>query len=400
MTIAPSTLMPSAHNAAIGATFAPLGRFLADSAYARRDPGDPAGCDFTFGNPHERPLPEVVAALQRWLVPQDKDWFAYKDNEPGSRAVVAAALRARHDLPFAPEDIFLTNGAFAAIAVTLAALVGPGDEVLILDPPWFFYESLIAAQGATTVRVPVDMATFDLDLDAIAAAITPRTRAIIVNSPHNPTGKIHPPETLRGLADLLAAAGERHGQPIALLSDEAYSRILFDGRDFPSPARFYPHTFVIYTYGKTLLIPGQRIGYIALAPSMPGREAFRRALLTAQIAGGWAFPNALLQHAIGDLEPLSIDIAHLQRKRDRLAGALRELGYETNLPEATFYLLVRSPWPDDLAFAERLAAERVYVLPGTAAGLPGYFRLSLTASDAMIDRALPGFAAAIRATRG
>jgi aspartate aminotransferase len=272
--------------------------------------------------------------------------------------------------------------------------------VIILDPPWFFYESLIAAQGATTVRVPVDMTTFDLDLDAIAAAITPRTRAIIVNSPHNPTGKIYPPETLRGLADLLTAAGERHGQPIALLSDEAYSRILFDGRDFPSPARFYPHTFVLYTYGKTLLIPGQRIGYIALSPAMPGREAFRSALLTAQIAGGWAFPNALLQHAIGDLEPLSIDIAHLQRKRDRLAGALRELGYETNLPEATFYLLVRSPWPDDLAFAERLAAERVYVLPGSAAGLPGYFRLSLTASDAMIDRALPGFAAAIRAARG
>jgi aspartate aminotransferase len=399
MTIALSTLGPSTRNADVRGTFAPLGRFLAASAYARRNEHDPANCDFTFGNPHELPLPEVVAAFQRWLVPQDKDWFAYKDNEPGSREVVAAALRARHDLPFAPEDIFLTNGAFAAIAVTLAALVGPGDEVVVLDPPWFFYGSLIAAQGATAVHVPVNITTFDLDLDAIAAAITPRTRAFIVNSPHNPTGKIYSPETLRGLADLLTEAGDRHGQPIALLSDEAYSRILFDGRDFPSPARFYPHTFVIYTYGKTLLIPGQRIGYIALSPSMPGREAIHSALFTAQIAGGWAFPNALLQHAIGDLEPLTIDIAHLQRKRDRLVGELRAIGYETTLPEATFYLVVRSPWSNDLAFAELLAKYQVYVLPGTAAGLPGYFRLSLTASDAMIDRAMPGFAAAFSAAQ-
>jgi aspartate aminotransferase len=396
MTIALSTLAPSARIAGVGTTFTPLSRFLADSAYARRDPQDPACCDFTFGNPHETPLPGVVAAFRRWLDPQNKDWFAYKDNEPGARAIVAAALRERHGLDYEPGDVFLTTGAFAAIAVTLAALVGPGDEVIVLDPPWFFYESLIAAQGASAVHIPVNVATFDLDLGAIAGAITPRTRTIIVNSPHNPTGKIYPEATLRALADLLTEAGARHGRPIALLSDEAYSRILFDGRDFPSPARFYPHTFVIYTYGKTLLIPGQRIGYVALPPAMPGREAFRRAILTAQIAAGWAFPNALLQHAIGDLEPLSIDIAHLQRKRDRLVGELRGMGYETNLPEATFYLLVRSPWADDLAFAERLAERKVYVLPGTAAGVPGYFRLSLTASDAMIDRALPGFAAAIR----
>jgi aspartate aminotransferase len=399
MTIALATLAPSARNAEVQATFTPLMRFLSDSAYARRDTRDPAGCDFTFGNPHELPLPGVVAALQKWLAPQDKDWFAYKDNEPNSQAVVAAALRERHGLAYQPEDIFLTTGAFAALAVTLAALVGPGDEVIVLDPPWFFYDTLIAAQGATPVRVPVDMATFDLDLDAVAAAITPRTRALVVNSPHNPTGKIYPPATLQGLADLLTDAGERHGQPIALLSDEAYSRILFDGREFPSPARFYPHTFVIYTYGKTLLIPGQRIGYIALPPAMPDREAFRGAILAAQIAAGWAFPNALLQHAIADLEPLSIDIPHLQRKRDWLAGALGALGYATTLPEATFYLLVRSPWPDDLAFAERLAEHKVYVLPGSAAGLPGYVRLSLTASDAMIERALPGFAAAIGAAR-
>lgn len=399
MTIAPPTLAPTARNADVRATFAPLGRFLADSTYARRDAQDPDNCDFVFGNPQEAPLPGVVEALQRWLVPQNKDWFAYKDNEPNSRAVVAAALRARHALDFAPEDVYLTNGAFAAIAVALGTLVGPGDEVLVLDPPWFFYDTLIAAQGATTVRVPVNMNTFDLDLDAIAAAITPRTRAIIVNSPHNPTGKIYPPATLQALAGLLTKAGERNGHPIALLSDEAYSRILFDGRDFPSPARFYPHTFVIYTYGKTLLIPGQRIGYIALPPTMPGREAFRSAISAAQIATGWAFPNALLQHAIADLEPLSIDIPHFQRKRDRTVAALRAIGYETNLPEATFYLLVRSPWANDLAFAELLAEHKVYVLPGTAAGLPGHVRLSLTASDAMIDRALPGFAAAFSAAQ-
>jgi aspartate aminotransferase len=340
------------------------------------------------------PLEGFTAALSKWVVPQDKNWFAYKENEAGPRAVVAASLRAKSGMAFEDDDIFLTNGAFAAIVVSLSAVTDPGDDVIFISPPWFFYEALIAACGARPVRVRMDSVSFDLDVDAIAAAITPRTRAIIINSPNNPTGKIYPPATLSRLADVLTAASERNGRTIYLLSDEAYCRILYDGGTFTSPSSVYPNTFVLYTYGKTLLTPGQRLGYIALPPTMPDREALRPAIFLAQLMAGHAFPNALLQHALADLEPLSIDIAHLQAKRDRLVAALREMGYEVHVPEGTFYLLPRSPMADDTAFIDLLAEHNVFCLPGTVVEMPGYFRISLTANDDMIERSLPGFAAA------
>ena len=184
-----------------------------------------------------------------------------------------------------------------------------------------------------------------------------------------------------------------------LLSDEAYRRIRFDGRAYPSPAESYPYSLVLYTYAKTLLTPGQRLGYIALSPSMPDREPLRRAIFAAQLMTGWAFPNALLQHALADLDGMSIDVEHLARKRDRLVEALRSMGYEVHSPEGTFYLLPRSPIADDWAFVEGLADLGVMCLPGQVVELPGYFRLSLTASDEMIEKALPIFERAIRRTQ-
>jgi len=248
------------------------------------------------------------------------------------------------------------------------------------------------------VRVDVDPRTFDLDVDAIAEALTPRTRAVIVNTPHNPTGKVFPPETLERLASVLEEASR--SRTVYLLSDEAYNRIVFDGRPFTSPAAYYPNTMLIYSYGKQLLAPSERIGYVALPPTMPGREEVRMAITTAQLATGYAFPNGVLQHALADLEQISVDMDLMQRRRDLMVSALREMGYELHVPEATFYLLVRSPLPDDLAFTDLLAEERILVMPGSMLEAPGYFRISLTASDDMIERALPGFAAAMRGAGG
>jgi aspartate aminotransferase len=369
----------------------PFLAFLQDSAWSRREPEDPKTCDFVFGNPHDLPLPEFVTALQRHVPPMDPSWYAYKLNEPHARRTVSASLRQHRGLAFEDEDVFMTNGAFGALSVSLAALVDDGDDVIFVSPPWFFYESMIVAAGGRPVRVGIDADTFDLDLGAIEAALTESTRAIIVNSPHNPTGKIVPPQTLEALADILRRASERFGRRIYLLSDEAYSRIVFDDRPYPSPTASYDDTLLLYTYGKTLLTPGQRIGYIALPPAMRDRPAIREAILAAQLTTGFAFPNALLQHAIADIDGLSIDIAALQRRRDRVVEALTAMGYDVTIPEGTFYIVVRSPDEDDGAFCDRLAEGGVYVLPGDVFELPGYFRLSLTASDEMIERSLPGF---------
>jgi aspartate aminotransferase len=357
---------------------------------------EPGACDFVFGNPHEPALPGFVEALQRAIVPQDKDWFAYKMNEPEATQVVADSLNRSLGRTYTPEHILMTNGTFAGLAVGLSALVDPGDEVIFISPPWFFYEALIESVGATPVRVNADRSTFDLDVEAIRAAITPSTRGIIVNSPNNPGGKIYSSETLKSLGVVLDEASRAAGQPVYLFSDEAYKRIIFNGASYPSPTEFYDNSLLLYTYGKTLLTPGQRLGYIAVTPSMPGAAEVAEALFLAQTLTGWAFPNAVLQHALADIENLTIDVDRLQQKRDRMVEALSGAGYDVTNPEGTFYIVARSPWEDDMAFTKLLAERDVYVLPGSTFELPGFIRISLTANDEMIERALPLFAEAIK----
>jgi aspartate aminotransferase len=354
--------------------------------------------DFVAGNPQEMPLAGFVAALAKWLPPKTKDHFAYKQSTPEAVAVVADALARDRGLRVAHEDIFMTSGAFAGLALAMRVLCDPGDEVIYNSPPWFFYRGMIKYISAVPVRVDVKPNSWDLDIAAIERAITPKTRAIVVNSPNNPSGRLYPRENLDALGRVLDAASERYGRRIHLISDESYRRILFDGRTYVSPVDSYAHSLLVYTYGKQLLTPGERMGYIALPPTMPieDRRSLRDQIVMSQVLLGWLFPNAVLQYAVADLEPLSIDIAHLQRKRDRVANGLRGAGYELNVPEGTFYVLVKSPWGGHGEFVAHLATKGVLVLPGYTFEMPDYFRISITASDAMIERSLPAFVAAIK----
>jgi len=360
----------------------------------------PDVANFAVGNPQELPLTAYVDAVRGNLEPHDKDWFAYKVSEPYARAAVVPTLSEMTGLDWDPEDVQMTNGGFAAIAVCLRAMLDQGDEAIFLSPPWFFYEMLILAAGATPVRVRLEPPRFTIDEATLDAAITPRTRLVIFNSPHNPSGRVYGPDELQALADHLAAASRRIGHPIYLLSDEPYRRIVFDDRRFHSPAEFYPHTLISYSYGKQLLAPGMRIGYLTWPPTMPDRERLRDDVFVEQIGAGFSFPNADLQRALPDLESLSIDIAHMQERRNRVIGELRRMGYETTNPEGTFYTMVQSPMEDDEDFAAILTRYKVLVLPGTVVELPGWFRLSLTASDEMVDRALPQFEQALAEARG
>jgi aspartate/methionine/tyrosine aminotransferase len=350
------------------------------------------GVDLTFGDPHEMPLAGLVTALDAQLRPRSVDWFAYKTSEEPARAAVAAALREELGLAFEPADVAMTQGAFGAIALALRLVADAGEEVVIPTPGWF-YPPMVRLADLVPVPAPLEPETFDLDVDAIERALSPRTRVVVVNSPANPTGRVYPREQLQALAELLEDASRRLGRRIWILSDEPYRRIRFDGAGFVSPAACYPWTLVDYSYGKVLLAPGQRLGYLALSPLLPDaeREALREGFFPVQMAIGWGFPDALMQYAVPDLEHVSIDLAELTRKRDRMLGALEELGYRMTRPEGTFYLWGAAPGDDAAGFAAALAARGVHIMPGTFFGRPTHFRICLTATPDMLERALPAF---------
>jgi aspartate aminotransferase len=387
----------SARVRAADAAFAAVRDFYFTSRYGerRREPGI---CDFTFGNPHEMPLDGIVAALRERAVPRDENWFAYKTSEADPQAFLAERLQRELALAFEPADVALTAGAFAAIMVAFRLVLDAGDEVVISEPAWFCYEPMLLAADAIPHKIKLKAPAFDLDLGAIEAAIGPKTRMVIVNTPHNPTGRIYGNETLKELAELLERASARIGRRVFLLSDEPYRRLRFDGHGFTSPATLYPWTLISYSYGKVLLAPGQRLGYLAISPLMPAeeRKALRDVMFSAQMALGWCFPNAVMQYAVPDLENLSIDLMALARRRDRLTATLAAAGYVVLRPQGTFYLWTK--WP--LGSADRqwnaLADRDVFVMPGSLMNAPDYFRISLTASDSMVERALPAFAEAMR----
>ena len=374
------------------AAFAAVRDFYVSSRYAEHRT-DPDICDFTFGNPHEMPLDGLVGAIRQRAVPHNKDWFAYKTSEERPQAFLAKCVSEELGLAFEPADIALTAGAFAAIMVAFRLVLDAGDEAVFSEPAWFCYEPMLLAADAVPRKVALKGPDFDLDLAAIEAAITPRTRLVIVNSPHNPTGRIYGRDVLQALADLLERASARIGRRIFLLSDEPYRRLRFDGRGFVSPAALYPWTLISYSYGKVLLAPGQRLGYLALSPLMPAsdRQALRDVMFSVQMALGWCFPNAVMQYAVEDLEHLSIDQAALARRRNRLTAALTDAGFTVLRPEGTFYLWSKWPKGDPNHLWNRLADHDVFVMPGRIMNAPDYFRISLTASDTMIDQALPIF---------
>jgi aspartate aminotransferase len=375
---------------AADAAFSAVKAFLFSSRYGERRL-EPGICDFTFGNPHELPLPGLVEAIRAHAVPHDKNWFAYKTSEEEPQKFVAASLGRELGLPFEPADVALTTGAFAAIMVAFRLVMDVGDEAIVSEPAWFCYEPMLLAADAIARKVALTRPDFDLDLAAIDATIGPRTRMVIVNTPHNPTGRIYPADQLRALADLLERASLRIGHRIYLLSDEPYRRLRFDGREFVSPASIYPWTLIAYSYGKVLLAPGQRLGYFAISPLMPAedRNALRDKMFSAQMALGWCFPNAVMQYSIADLEKLSIDQRALARRRDAMMLSLGRAGYQALAPEGTFYLWVKWPSGDPRRMWNALADDDVFVMPGEVMHAPDYFRISLTASDQMVTRALP-----------
>ncbi|HEY4181319.1 MAG TPA: aminotransferase class I/II-fold pyridoxal phosphate-dependent enzyme [Kofleriaceae bacterium] len=375
--------------------------YYLQSPYAQRKmAGKPARFDFVTGNPFAMPMPEMVSAMVDAVTPKTDQAYAYKMNEKASRDYVASSLTARHGLQFDGDDVLMTSGGFAAIEVALKTISDPGDE-LIVNTPWFHvYPSVIAAASVEPVKVPLGEG-FKLDLEAIRRAVTPKTRGILLCSPHNPSGRLVRAEEAKALAEILTDASQQQGRPVWLLSDEAFSRIVYDNVRYETPTQFYPHSMLLYTYGKQLLSPGERMGYVALNHTMPeaDRKAMREPLLHMAIGSGFCFPNSTLQRALPVLDKLSIDVSLLQENRDHFVRELGKLGYKCVVSEGTFFMLVASPIPDDVKFADILAEHEIFVLPGRMNHAPGWFRISLCAPRETVRDAIDGFARAIQQCR-
>jgi aspartate aminotransferase len=354
--------------------------------------GQPGVIDLLFGNPHDMPIPAYVEAIRRHTEPKDPSWYVYMLDHGPATETVARDLTAHTGLAWRPEDVAMTTGGWGAIAIAMRMLTEPGDEVIYYDPPWFFYDILVRGAEAVPVVLTLDPPRFSPDPQRLADAITPRTRAVMINTPHNPSGRILDATELEAIAEVLRDASARIGRPIYLLSDEAYRRIVLDGGRAPSPAEHYDHTLILYSYGKQLLAPGQRIGYLAISPRIPDPGPLREAATLTRFVNGFGFPNNVLQRALPDFADLCIDVEAIRKRRDRLIPVLAQRGLEPTVPEGTFYIMARSPDPDDEAFVARMAAEDLYVLPGATVAMPGWFRISLTATDAMVDAAAERFA--------
>lgn len=347
--------------------------------------------DLAYANPYDRTDPEVLGAIRDALDESRPLALQYTPYGGATipRRLVAGDLSRMHRRRFHYRDVILTPGAMAALNIVFRSLQTEeaGDEVIVITPCWMDYPLYLAQLGLRAVLVPVDPATLHLDLGAIRAALSPRTRAVILSQPANPTGILYTRDELRALAALLQ--DNVFGDPPLLVSDECHRDVRFGAQPHVSPVECYPRTVVVHSFGKVLGIQGQRIGYVAVSPDMRNGRHYATLLTQLCRAMGFCTPTALMQLALPRLLDVRPDLSKVEVRRERTIASLREAGYEMVTSDATFFLYPRAPGGDDFAFTGRLAARGVLVLPSSVFHHAGHFRISLTASDEMLAAALP-----------
>ena len=353
-------------------------------------------CDFSLGNPDLPPPAQYQQAAAKIIAAEGPGTHGYMANSgyPFVREAVAKQISVEQGLTVGGSDLLMTVGAAGALNVTMKSLLDPGDEVLILAPFFVEYHFYIDNHGGVT-KVVNTAADFSLDLAAIAAAITPKTKAIIINSPNNPTGQIYSAEELAGLAAVLKKAP----QTIYLIADEPYRKIVYDGHTVPSVFAAYPTSIIVSSYSKDLSLPGERIGYIAVHPAIEGKAQLVAAMTLANRILGFVNAPAFMQRVVAELQGVTVDCSIYARRRELFCKVLQEAGYDFVPPKGAFYLFPKSPIADDAAFVALLAEQKILGVPGRGFGLPGYFRLAFCVEDAVIERAAAGFKAALAAAR-
>ncbi|MCE5253234.1 MAG: pyridoxal phosphate-dependent aminotransferase [Actinomycetia bacterium] len=353
-------------------------------------------CDLSIGNPYMEPPSAVAAELRELAESPEPGMHRYMPNAgyPETRAAMASLLATQTGVLFTGDDVVMTCGTAGALNCAFKALLDPGDEVITIAPYFFEYDAFAANFGAV-IRIVASDDEFNPDCAALSDAITPRTKAVILNSPNNPTGKVYSDAVLERVARTLADKAQEYGIDIFAISDDVYARISFDGRPCPRMVNHYDDTIVVSSFSKDLSLPGERIGYAAVHPHCRLRKDVVGGIVFANRVMGFVSAPALQQRLVTRLFDVTVDVAHYQTKRDFLFDNLTALGYSIVKPGGAFYMFPRSPIADDVSFVNRLAEEMVLVVPGTSFAAPGYFRLSYCVDDATLRRSLDGFARAI-----
>ena len=350
--------------------------------------------DLSLGNPIVEPPEPFRKALCDWANNPRPGMHRYMPNAgyPETRAAVAAYLASATGLPFTANEIVMTCGAAGALNTALKAVSEPGDEIIIFAP--YFSEYIYYADNhqATARAVPTD-SQFIPDLKALEESITQRTKAVLVNSPNNPTGVVYSARILQGIGKILAKKEKQFGTEIFLVSDDVYRKLVYDGVECPYLFQYHPRTIVTTSHSKDLALPGERIGYIAVNPQYDGREELINGMVFCNRVLGFVNAPALMQHIVQNLQDSSVDIGQYAKKRDFLYSNLTEMGYSIVKPQGAFYIFPKSPVEDDVAFVREIQKHNVLVVPGRGFGAPGYFRISYCVDDWVIEGSLKGFKA-------
>ena len=348
--------------------------------------------DFTLGNPNLPPPKEFDDALEQALADKRPGIHGYMPNDgyPDTRAAVAAAVSREHGVALKGPNVMMTCGAAGGLNVIFRTILDPGDEVITPVPYFVDYRFYVNNHQGKLVTVPT-RSDFTLDTEAMARAITPRTKAVLINSPNNPTGQIYSRESLDALKQLLKDKGRELARTIYLISDEPYRKIVFDGAEVPSILTDYNESIVATSYSKDLSVPGERIGYIAVNPGATYYDDLMAGLNLANRTLGFINAPALMQRVVAQVAGQTVDVGAYARKRELICDILAEAGFDFVKPPGTFYVFPKSPLSDDLEFIDALQEELILAVPGVAFGAPGYFRLVFCVDDEVITQSRPGF---------
>jgi aspartate aminotransferase len=349
--------------------------------------------DFSLGNPNLEPPAKVKEILRELLSDSSSGMHGYMHNAGfvKTREAVATYLSNRDSISFGPEDIVMTAGAGGALNVVLKTILNPGDEIVIPAPYFAEYNFYLDNYGGIpkTVNTNPD---FSLNLLTIEEAISPSTKAVLINNPNNPTGRVYMKDELIQLGELLTLYSQRYGRPIYLISDEPYRKIIYNGLICPSIFDVYTDSFLVTSFSKDLSLAGERIGYIASHPLIADKDIIIEGLILCNRILGFVNAPALMQRLIPFLLEDSVDVALYQQKRDILCKGLEAAGYRFTMPGGAFYLFPETPIPNDVEFVGSLQEENILTVPGSGFGGPGHFRIAYCVADETIERALPGFA--------